>query len=61
MSSSSTSGPKGIAATILITDNLLELKWNTATWTVGSIKTKDNLIYKTNVMENFSLGEIPLA
>lgn len=61
MSGSSTSGLKGIAVTILITDNLLELSWKNATWTVGSIKIKDNLTYKTNVMENFSPGEPPLS
>lgn len=61
MLGSSTSGLKGIAATILITDNLLELNWKNATWTVGSIKIKDNLPYKTNVMENFSSRELPLS
>lgn len=61
MLGSSTSGLKGIAATILITDNLLELNWKNATWTVGSFKIKDNLTYKTNVMENFSSRELPLS
>lgn len=60
MSGSTTSGLKCIAATILITDNLLELNWKNATWTIDSIKIKDNLTYRTNVMENFSSGEPPL-